>query len=54
MIKYISINFDYINFWLKYKYVNIINYEIYIFYLRIFLFFIQLKLNIWYYNVFCY
>lgn len=54
MTKYTLTNSDHINFWLKHKHVNIINYEIHILHLRIFPFSIQLKLNIWHYNVLCY
>lgn len=54
MTKYTLTNSDHINFWLKHKHVNIINYEIHILHLRIFPFSIQLKLNIWHYNALCY
>lgn len=36
MTKYTLTNSDHINFWLKHKHVNIINYEIHILHLRIF------------------
>lgn len=54
MTKYTLTNSDQFNFWLKHKHVNIVNYEIHILHLRIFPFSIQLKLNIWHYNVLCY